>query len=93
MIDGYMASKIARAEYEERVRSLMYDQQLLGENLPHDYDRWVTRTAGAWHTQLIGSLLLSLRRGIAFLVAKFQHESEIPLEGPLVKQKQSDVSG
>jgi hypothetical protein len=54
-------SRIARQEYEERIRSL---QQVV------NYDSWLTDKAGSWLAQQAGSLLSSLGNGLVALGEK-----------------------
>ena len=54
-------SKIARQEYEERVRSL---------SQVGDYDKWLTRNGGSWLAKQAGSLLSSVGNSIAALGEK-----------------------
>jgi hypothetical protein len=90
MIDGCTANRIARLEHEERVRSLARDEQLLGD-LWSGADVWITRTAGAWQSQYVGSLLLSLRKGLTRLGGRLKHERAVASDSPLVGKEPSGM--
>lgn len=64
-------SKIARQEYEERVRSL---------SQVGDYDKWLTRNGGSWLAKQAGSLLSSVGNSIASLGEKLNPKHEDVLE-------------
>ncbi len=91
MIHGYMGSTMARIEYEEHLRSLARNEQRLRDFLSDEDAVWAARTAGAWRSQPIGSLMMSLRKGVASLGARLKHKPQIPLDRPLTEQKQSTV--
>ena len=84
MIDGYMASKIARQEYEERVRSM---------SPVRDYDVHLTHTAGYWQAPRLESVLAAIATGVASLGSRFKHEAEAAADSSLTGQEQRPVSG
>jgi len=61
MLD-YLESKIARSEYEERVRAIT------GVT---DIDAELNRRGGHWQAQAVGTLLSSLAKGVGIFAAKF----------------------
>lgn len=65
MIDGVTASRIARMEHEELVRSLAP---------VYDYDEWLTHEAGEWQAQNRASVFAALGRGLTVLIARLQRK-------------------
>jgi hypothetical protein len=84
MIDGYMASRIAKLEHEERVRSLAHID---------DYDVWLTHVGGHWLSPQGGGLLSSLGKGLASLRNRLKPKWEAAPDSPLVGHEQSSVPG
>ena len=79
MID-YIASKTAYREYEERVRTI---RPIDNEEL------WLTREAGQWQAPQIGSLLVSLRKGLATFAARLRTDQNTRQDSKVSEQKQS----
>jgi hypothetical protein len=84
MIDGYMASRIARMEHEERVRSLTRID---------DYDVWLTHAAGSWQSPHVGGLLSSWVKGLASVARRLKSKREVALDEPLMGQERSAAPG
>jgi hypothetical protein len=81
---GYVESRIARQEHEERVRSL---------TRVDDYDVWLTRRAGNWLSQPVGGLLLSLGKSLSALAGKLKPSRAIVPDSSPAEKRQSRVSG
>jgi hypothetical protein len=71
MINGYIASIVARMEYEELVRSMAPVR---------DYDEWRTYEAGNWQTPRMTTLLTALKTGLLGLAARFPRKPEPEVE-------------
>jgi hypothetical protein len=80
----YLESKIARQEYEERVRGLARID---------DYDVWLTPRAGNWLSQQVGSLLLSLGKSLAALTGRREPRQGIAPDSAPAGQRRSRVPG
>ncbi len=93
MIDHVLASRIARMEYEERVRAVLREEQMLNDILPDEYDSFVTRIASQGHMPSVGDLLSSVRRSLVSLETRLKHTSEAPLREPMSGQKRRTMVG
>jgi hypothetical protein len=91
MIDGYLASKIARMEYEERVQALVREEKLLNDILPDDLDVWIAHRAGAWRFPKVGCLLSAFGSGLAAIGEKVKRERGMAHEVPPSGQQESSV--
>ena len=76
----YTASRLARQEHEERVRSLAR---------VYDYDEWLTDTAGYWQAPPLGSVLAAIATRVASLGNRFKNKQQAVVNSPLAGQEQS----
>jgi hypothetical protein len=83
MID-YVESKMARREYEERVRSLVPVE---------DYDAWLNGTAGHWQALSVGRLLSSLGTRIAAVRYRLKHSRQAQPDGTFSVQERRSAPG
>ncbi len=93
MTDFLIASRIARAEHEERVRALLREEQLLNDILPEDYDAWTTGAASRGRIGLVGNLLSSVGEKLIALGDRLNREPETSLDHPITGQKRRTMAG
>ncbi len=84
MIDGIVASRIARMVHEERVRSLAPVR---------DYDEWLTHSAGHWQSVQVGDLLLSFAKGLSSIAGRLKPKRGAVPDSPLTAQEPGSVPG
>jgi len=84
MIDGYIASKIARMEHEERVRHLAPVR---------DYDEWLTLEAGNWQAPRTASVFAAVGRGLVSLGEWLQGKPESDVEVLPAVQEAGSLTG
>ncbi len=84
MIDGYMASKIAQMEHEERVRSIAP---------VYDYDVWLTQEAGNWQARRVGTLVAAIGAGLASIANLLKRKSEAALDSSQATAEPASVPG
>lgn len=84
MIDGISASRIARMEHEELVRSMAPVR---------DYDEWLTHEAGNWQAPRTTTVFAGLKTTMISLAARFQHKPASEAEGLPAVQEAGRVTG
>ena len=93
MSDYLIASRIARAEHEERVRALLREERLLNDIIPEDYEGWMTSSAGKAEGLHVQDLLASVGKRLASLGNKLRNGSDATFDKPVAGQKRRTIAG
>ncbi len=79
-MNEYFAVMIARAEYENRLRSM---------TPVYDFDEWIPDEQPGWTARQVGRLLCSLGNGLAAVGDRLRNGRGIVLETQLMEQERS----
>ncbi len=77
-------------EYEERVHTLLREEQLLNDVVPEDYEGWMTSAAGKGQLAQAGELLASVGKSLVSLANRLTHRPE---PEPIPGQKRRTMAG